>query len=275
MLSAFVVNKYIIQTYFSYKGDFLNSEEDMVGTIIIVGDEILHGEIQDTNYKIAANELESRGIDLKRGFIIPDEKDEIIGAIDRSVSLGADLVVVSGGLGSTHDDVTKSAISRWSNQPLAVNESVLEQIRGIEGAIKKGSKGNHEKIEKMLKEMSMVPEESEIVENPSGINPGFILDKGVSIVVLPGVPSEFKGTLEVALGKLGLSQIEIFRENIELNKPEGFYADSLMRTARKFTDVGVGSYPKIDKPNRVAFRSLNEESLKKAVNFFLDQINSD
>ncbi|KXA98623.1 hypothetical protein AKJ39_01355 [candidate division MSBL1 archaeon SCGC-AAA259J03] len=49
--------------------------------------------------------------------------------------------------------------------------------------------------------------------------------------------------------------------------------DTLPR--EKFTDVGVGSYPKMDKPNRVTFRSLNEESLKKAVNFFLDQTNSD
>lgn len=253
----------------------MNFEEEMVGAIVIVGDEIVRGEIQDTNYKIAAKELDHRGIDVKCGLIIPDKKNEIIEAIERSVDLGANLIVVSGGLGSTHDDVTKEAVSKWSDQPLTLDEDAFKQVQGIKGAISRESEDEQKKVRRMLKEMSKIPKGSKTVENPSGINPGFILDQKASIVVLPGVPTEFKSSLKVALGKLGLSQIEIRRESIKLDKPENFYADSLMKTARKFTDVGIGSYPKINEPNQATFRSLNEKSLKEAVAFFLNLIKVD
>lgn len=247
----------------------------MVGVVIVVGNEIVRGEDQDANYKIAASKLEDMGVEVRGGSIVRDEKDEIMEALGRGVDMGANLIVVSGGIGSTHDDVTREAVAEWADRPLTTSEEASDQTRGLERMILGGSEDDLEKVREMLKEMRRVPEGSRIVENISGINPGFILDDGILVVVLPGVPSEFEDTLEVALGELGLAEVEIYRREVEMDRPEAFYADALRETAVKFPDVGIGSYPKLNDANRVRFRGLDENRMEDAVDFFLSRIKSD
>ena len=165
------------------------SEKKLRAEIIAVGDEVLSGRIQDTNSTFLSVALQKLGFHVSHRQVIGDSEREIYNALKTAASR-SDVIVFSGGLGPTKDDMTKEVVARSFDKRLVFDESVYEEIeaffksRGIE------PKANNRK-------QALVPEGSIVLHNPNGTAPGIIIRKGYqAVVLLPGPPSELQPLFE-------------------------------------------------------------------------------
>jgi nicotinamide-nucleotide amidase len=159
--------------------------------IITVGNEILDGIILDTNTKWMIERLKPLGLMVEEVLVIRDDVPEIARAINRAIDDGCGLIITSGGLGPTHDDMTLKGVAEAFNLPLEVNEEglaiVARQYKGLyeSGRIESGE------ITEARKKMAIFPRGAHPLDNRVGGAPGVILPiKGVEVVSLPGVPYE-------------------------------------------------------------------------------------
>lgn len=157
----------------------------MKAEIITIGDEILIGQIVDTNSAWIAHELNSIDIEIYRKCSISDNKIEIFKAIDEAKK-EADLIILTGGLGPTDDDYTKDALCEYFNAKLIVNTEVLRQIE--EFVNKRGAELNLRN-----RNQALVPDNCKVIPNILGTAPGmwFNFDDKV-LISMPGVPFEMK-----------------------------------------------------------------------------------
>lgn len=149
--------------------------------LILVGTELLNGMMVDTNSIYMASLLNEVGINIKYKLIVGDEKSDLIDSLNY-LSEKVDLIILSGGLGPTIDDITKETIAAYLNINLVEDKYHLEQMINI------FNKRNIPVFEKNRLEI-MVPESSIIFRNDVGIAPAFYIDK---IAAFPGVPVELK-----------------------------------------------------------------------------------
>ena len=158
-------------------------------TIITIGDELLIGQTIDTNSAFIGQELNKIGIWLKRRIAVGDVKEEILHALAEQ-SKDNDLIIITGGLGPTADDITKPALCEYFKSNLIVNESVLQHVTNIFARL------NRPMIERNAKQAE-VPENCTVLHNERGTAPGMWFERdGVIYVSLPGVPHEMKGLME-------------------------------------------------------------------------------
>jgi len=158
-------------------------------SIITIGDELLIGQTIDTNSAYIGQELNKIGIWLKRRIAVGDVKEEILDAI-AGQSKDNDVIIITGGLGPTADDITKPALCEYFNEHLVVNESVLQHVTNIFARL------NRPMLERNAKQAE-VPANCVVLHNERGTAPGMWFEKnGVIIISLPGVPHEMKGLME-------------------------------------------------------------------------------
>ncbi len=164
----------------------------MNAEILAIGSELLLGETVDTNSAYLARQLASIGIDLFRKSVVGDNEMRIAAAIDEALSR-ADLVICTGGLGPTVDDVTREAVARALQRPLIFHQHLLEQIEARFRAFGRSMPESNRR-------QAYVPEGARIVDNPRGTAPAFIVeDSRGTVIVLPGVPSEMRYLWENAI----------------------------------------------------------------------------
>lgn len=157
----------------------------MKAEIITIGDEILIGQTVDTNSAWIANELNLLGIDVVRIVSISDNKEEILNALDDAEKY-ADLVLITGGLGPTDDDITKRALAEYFKTKLVQSKEVLEHVEAF--VIKRKALMNERNVRQ-----ADIPENCKIVKNEIGTAPGMKFEKdGVTFISMPGVPFEMK-----------------------------------------------------------------------------------
>ncbi len=161
--------------------------------ILVIGNEILIGKFQDTNSYWMAKRIAKYGHHLSRITSIGDEKKEIAKVIKEILSRKPDLIITSGGLGPTFDDITVESIASALNLELELNSNAYNLIKKIyEKAYDKGLL----KMREMTKErekMAYLPVGSTMLPNIIGVAPGIKLIEGKSIIyAFPGVPSEIK-----------------------------------------------------------------------------------
>ena len=155
--------------------------------IVSVGNELLYGETVDTNAAWLGRLLTEWGIRVVRGFTVRDRVPEIQEAVEESMRV-ADIVLVSGGLGPTPDDVTKGAVAELLGLSLVVDPEVRETVR------KRFRAAGYQEAPRLTEGQSEVVEGSLVLSNDHGTAPGMLLDHdGVSILLLPGVPREMRG----------------------------------------------------------------------------------
>ncbi|MGQ1889791.1 CinA family nicotinamide mononucleotide deamidase-related protein [Thermophagus sp. OGC60D27] len=153
--------------------------------IITIGDELLIGQVVDTNSAWMAAELNKAGFEVIRITSIRDRKDEIIQALENAFQR-ADIVLITGGLGPTRDDITKQTLCEFFNTRLVFNQAVYDDMKTF-------LKGRVCKINKLNEGQAMVPESCEVIRNPMGTAPVMWFEKKKEVVVsMPGVPSEMK-----------------------------------------------------------------------------------
>ena len=195
-------------------------------TIITIGDELLMGQVIDTNSAFIAKQLNSIGITLKRRVAIGDDKDEIINALEREKK-DASIIIMTGGLGPTADDITKPVLCKYFGGELVVHQQTLEHITNLfENVLKRPM------IERNIKQAE-VPNVCNVLENKVGTAPGMLFEKdGVSFFSLPGVPYEMKWLMEnKVIPFLAEKNTETFIEHqtlITFGVGESFIAEMLV-----------------------------------------------
>jgi len=164
----------------------------MQADIVTIGDEILIGQIIDTNSCYLAQNLNSIGVSVRSIQSISDEKNQIIETLTRLH--GVDLVIITGGLGPTNDDVTKLALASYFQDNLEVNTEVLKHIHHLfDNYIKRP-------ISQLNRNQSLVLSKAEILFNQYGTAPGmWTVYQGTTYVCLPGVPFEMKSIVSTQL----------------------------------------------------------------------------
>ncbi len=157
----------------------------MKAYLISIGDEILIGQIVNSNAAYIADRLNEVSVEVVKMVAIGDSIDEITRELDAAFSQ-AELVVMTGGLGPTHDDVTKSAVVKYFGTELVFNETIWERVLEFLEQRKMEVKDIH-------KTQAEVPKNAEIFENTKGTAPGLWFEKdGKYLAVMPGVPAEMK-----------------------------------------------------------------------------------
>jgi nicotinamide-nucleotide amidase len=158
-------------------------------SIITIGDELLIGQVIDTNSAWMAQELNKAGFWVKRRVAIGDGRTDILKALEEE-SAEAEVILITGGLGPTADDITKAVLCEYFNSSLVVNEAALENVKNIFTKILM-----RPVIERNLKQAE-VPASCKVIQNKRGTAPGMLFEKNQKIFIsMPGVPHEMKGMM--------------------------------------------------------------------------------
>jgi nicotinamide-nucleotide amidase len=162
----------------------------MKATIITIGDEILIGQIVDTNSAFIAKSLDKIGVEINEMISISDDKQHILDTFAKLQNT-VDLVIITGGLGPTKDDVTKKTFCEYFGDELVVNQEVLAHVTQlIEGFYKRT-------ITQINKDQALVPSRCTVLHNQVGTAPGMWMKKENTVFIsLPGVPFEMKYLVE-------------------------------------------------------------------------------
>lgn len=162
----------------------------MTAEIFSIGDEILLGHIVDTNSPFIARELDEIGIAVRQVWGLADDKEQLIEAL-KTATKRSDLIILTGGLGPTRDDVTKYTLSDFFEDQLVLDKEVLRNIEGLFREF------DDKPLTQLNKEQAMVPSKATVIPNEFGTAPGLWLEKqGVVIISLPGVPYEMRTLME-------------------------------------------------------------------------------
>lgn len=162
----------------------------MKATIVTIGDEILIGQIVDTNSGFIAKSLDKIGVEIHEMLSISDNKKHILETF-ATLQNKVDLVIITGGLGPTKDDITKHTFCEYFEDELMVNEKILAHVKElIEGFYKRP-------ISQLNKDQALVPSKCEILFNKVGTASGMWMKKENTVFIsLPGVPTEMKYLVE-------------------------------------------------------------------------------
>ena len=157
----------------------------MKAEIITIGDEILSGQTLNTNAAYIGEVLSEINVDVNRAVVVGDKEEAILDSFRKAFARN-DLVLVTGGLGPTHDDLTLDCIVKYFNTELVISDDVLKDIKKI------FDKRNRE-LTPSNEAQAMVPQISDVIRNYNGTAPGVWIEKNDKIFIsMPGVPFEMK-----------------------------------------------------------------------------------
>lgn len=156
--------------------------------VIAVGDELLFGQTQNTNGSWLGEQLSRVGLVVRHRRVVGDVREDIKEAV-ASATASADVVVVTGGLGPTPDDLTREAVASYFDLPLVEHPDILERLTARFRA------RGYQALPEQGRRMALVPMGCEVLPNPFGAAPGLVMNVGAGgiCVLLPGVPREMRG----------------------------------------------------------------------------------
>jgi nicotinamide-nucleotide amidase len=196
----------------------------MKASIITIGDELLIGQTVDTNSAWIGAEMSKSGFDVYRITSVHDRREDILNALDEAAGKN-DVVLITGGLGPTSDDITKPTLCEFFNTHLVMNYEVLSMIEEMM------MRRNFPMIDKN-KRQAEVPESCRVLKNAAGTAPGMWFEKdGTIYISMPGVPHEMEYLMTEAilpeLNKRFTSQIIIHRNIMTYGTGESILSDIL------------------------------------------------
>jgi len=194
-------------------------------SIITIGDELLIGQVIDTNSAWIAQELNKIGIPVKRRVAVGDEWDEIWEALDEEAK-HSEIILITGGLGPTSDDITKPLLCKYFNGKMIVNEDALQNVKYLFEQIFKRP------LTEINIKQAEVPDACTVIQNKKGTAPGMWFEKeGTQYISLPGVPHEMKGMITddvlPSLQKKYVSSPIVHRTLLTAGVGESFLAEQL------------------------------------------------
>lgn len=174
-------------------------------SIITIGDELLIGQTIDTNSAFIAQELNKIGVWVKRRVAVGDAYDDIWNALDEE-GKQSDIVIITGGLGPTADDITKPLLCKYFGGKLVVNEEVLAHVKYL---FEKVFRRPGPMLKRNLKQAE-VPDNCIVLHNKRGTAPGMLFHKDRRVYIsLPGVPHEMKGLMTDEVIPLLLKEFQL------------------------------------------------------------------
>lgn len=221
--------------------------------VVTVGDELLAGDTTNTNMAWLGRELTARGAAVRRGLVLPDELEDIAAAV-ADLSDEFDAVVVTGGIGPTHDDITMDAVAAAFDREMAEHADAVSYFH------------DHDRyqFDDLTHGTAHLPAGSRLIENPEGVAPGAVVE---NVYVLPGVPNEMKAVFgEVASEFTGT---HIYVETVESELPESRLVEHLEGVQEAF-DVRVGSYP--GDGVRIKIQSADESAVEGAAKWLRERV---
>jgi len=163
--------------------------KQILAEILTIGDEILYGQITDTNSQWISSELDQLGIRVIRKTTVGDTKEAILGAFAEAENR-ADMVLITGGLGPTNDDLTMPMLAQYFDSEIVMNEAVLEHVKHF-------FESRGRTFTELNKRQALVPEVAEVLHNEMGTAPGTWYERnGKVFVSMPGVPHEMKNLMK-------------------------------------------------------------------------------
>lgn len=233
----------------------------MYGEIITIGNELSSGRTLDLNSWYAAGRLTASGLRVTRITSVGDDHKMVSDALKRAVEASR-FVIVTGGLGSTDDDITNEIVAQALNRPLCLDQQMLEQIQDHARARKI-------KITSSLEKMAWMPEGSRML-NPEGTACGFsLIEKEVHLYFLPGVPDQMRYLMDKIVLPEVLSRyktLPIMRQRIlklyGLNEPG--IAEIFKKIQGKTGNIVFGFYPRFPENHiTISLRGQDEPTVIK------------
>ncbi len=205
----------------------------VTASMIIIGDEILSGRTKDKNLTHLSLWLNRMGVQLREVRVIPDAGQMIVDTVN-DLRGRYDYVFTTGGIGSTHDDITAENIAKAFDVPFVQSAESLALLQEHYDA--RNGKG---KISDARLRMTMIPEGARLIKNPVSIAPGFQME---NVFVLAGIPVVMKAMLldmetRIEGGHLMLSKA------VHVYEGESHFAEILAEVEQAFPSVTLGSYP--------------------------------
>ncbi len=161
----------------------------MNAEIISIGDELLIGQVINSNQAYIAEQLNSVGVFADRMTTVGDNENEILASFDRAFS-SHDVVTVTGGLGPTHDDITRAVVCRFFKTALVLNSEALSNVQRIFARRNVAPR-------KINEDQALVPRGCTVIQNQLGTAPGYFFENnGKFFIVMPGVPYEMKAMMD-------------------------------------------------------------------------------
>jgi molybdenum cofactor synthesis domain-containing protein len=235
--------------------------------LITVGDEILAGDIENTNGTWLCRQLAARGATVERALTLPDDEAAIERYV-REFSEEFDATIVTGGLGGTHDDVTVDAVAAaLDRDPVASDEGVAAVLRSMARYEDRDpAELDREDVGLDVAAWGSAPEGARVLPNEEGLCPGCAID---GVYVFPGVPAEMKAMFRsVAVEFAGDAVSEAFHTSA----PEAALTDVLTEARDRFDDAAVGSYPSSDSPNRLKVSGTDRERVAEAATWLRERV---
>jgi nicotinamide-nucleotide amidase len=222
-------------------------------SLVVIGDEILDGYVRDTNSGWLAGRLHALGIPLDRVSVVPDTTEAIVEAL--TAELGRErprVIFTSGGIGTTPDDRTMHAVATFLGVDLVTDPTIDRMVAGIVERLESRGQQVDRGQRRALAKLARVPDGATPVTGADGdapsarvdIDGGPLVDGGLAIIVLPGVPSQFRDLvtgLESTLldGRGAVAHVEELRHPF----PESLLTPLLEDLEERAPDVRIGSYP--------------------------------
>jgi molybdenum cofactor synthesis domain-containing protein len=231
----------------------VGGRDSVHASIVVIGDEILEGFVRDTNSGWLAGRLRDRGVTLDRIVVVADDIAAIVEALRSELARSRPRVVfTSGGIGTTPDDRTMAAVAASLDVELVGEPTLLRMVDGIVRRLTADGHDVDAPQRAALGKLAQVPRGARALTGPGGGAPAVRIDldggeqaeQGAVIVVLPGVPGQFRdliGQLETTL----LANRGIPRHVVEMRHPypESILTPTLEALQRQMPDVRIGSYP--------------------------------
>ncbi len=168
--------------------------------IIAIGNELLLGIVQDTNTHWLCRQITGRGGQVRRGALVADDLDAIGEELQRALSREPALIITTGGLGPTQDDMTLAAIAQALGVPLEEHPVALDRVSQRYRELYEQGRVDSWELTESRRKMARMPQGAIPLDNRVGTAPGVLIERGdTKIVALPGVPSELRDIFQHSL----------------------------------------------------------------------------
>ena len=241
----------------------MSQSTNYTAAIVIVGNEILSGRVQDINVAWIASRLNDRGIRLKEVRVVSDIEADIIKAVNE-LKVQYTYIFTTGGIGPTHDDITAESIAKACHTTLHIDPVARKLLEDYYGA---------ENVNEARLKMARVPVGSSLISNPVSVAPGFKIE---NIHVMAGIPRIMQSMFDNILPTLA-GGTPMISNTVNCGLTESMIAKGLTDIQNKYQTVEIGSYPHMRAGKEalsLVLRSTHEDDLKASTQELIDLVKS-
>ena len=233
--------------------------------MITVGDELLSGDTVNTNANWLAGELSDRGVVVSRILSVPDDRATIAKQV-REYAAAFDAVIVTGGIGSTPDDVTMEAVADAFDREMTPTDLTIESVERRLNTIRERIPDREFAVD--VEAEASIPAGSRPLLTEAGLAPGCVIE---GVYVMPGIPDELKAMFATVADEFAGDRRSRFLYTVE---PESNIVPALEDAMDRF-DVAVGCYPDREADhNRLKVTATDEDALSDATAWLLANVNA-